>query len=445
MTNWQEDNLSAILEYPFDFDRYIAQQLRHIDNLDERKFAKQVLVEGFGRMIHQTEAKYKELENRVYQEIDIPNNRYEVVTTVAARKYYDPTNGTLFPVIPFELKREICREELSTQGLLYVGTLFVRGNRQECREFASLKNISGTLHIGTEEKETRYQFQIRKAVRYTEAVEELYRTFMDNHIPWETVNIGFLGKFYDLFLPMEGLYSVGGKLPEFPELEEVNLRLEQYEGIVRKGVIPLWNIDPIVFDSKNFMIPCIDGIYYEHEFKIEEGNRGDGYLIRMQEDILEIRHVAEKIIIKSKEETFKGWGAVRMVQDQTVRSLDYEEPFLSNRKKDSFIKRYANRSGVNLMTRTELFRKIMELEIDTYIEIVDYEILDNGRGYPAQESMNWFMGDELFPQESRRILLLKFKEINPGHYLNDSMMWFVVSHIQMDISEYRCVAILMKD
>lgn len=40
MATWQEENLSAILEYPFDFDRYIAEQLREIDDLDERIFAK---------------------------------------------------------------------------------------------------------------------------------------------------------------------------------------------------------------------------------------------------------------------------------------------------------------------------------------------------------------------------------------------------------------------
>lgn len=31
MAEWQEDNLSSILEYPFDFDRYIEEQLRQID------------------------------------------------------------------------------------------------------------------------------------------------------------------------------------------------------------------------------------------------------------------------------------------------------------------------------------------------------------------------------------------------------------------------------
>ena len=39
-------------------------------------------------------------------------------------------------------------------------------------------------------------------------------------------------------------------------------------------------------------------------------------------------------------------------------------------------------------------------------------------------------------------LLLKFKERQPGHYLNGSMVRFVVSQMQLEISEYRCVGVI---
>lgn len=77
---------------------------------------------------------------------------------------------------------------------------------------------------------------------------------------------------------------------------------------------------------------------------------------------------------------------------------------MTNRKQDTFIRRYANESKVSLLTKSELFRKIMELDITDYIEIVDYEILDSGADYPAEESMNWF----------------------------------VISQMQTEINEYRC-------
>lgn len=47
------------------------------------------------------------------------------------------------------------------------------------------------------------------------------------------------------------------------------------------------------------------------------------------------------------------------------------------------------------------------------------------------------MEDNIFPMGSRRVL--EFAEKNSGHYLNDSMMQFVILRIQLETREYRCV------
>jgi hypothetical protein len=36
---------------------------------------------------------------------------------------------------------------------------------------------------------------------------------------------------------------------------------------VQRDVIPLWNIEWMDFDSADFMVPCLDGITFEHEFR----------------------------------------------------------------------------------------------------------------------------------------------------------------------------------
>ena len=99
-----------------------------------------------------------------------------------------------------------------------------------------------------------------------------------------------------------------------------------------------------------------------------------------------------------------------------MHSLDYDMPLLSNRRKDSFIRRYAEGTGVRLLTKADLFRRIMEMDTGDYIEAEDYEILDDGSQYPAQEGMNWFVRDELFPMDGRKVLLLKFRAKSMGHY-----------------------------
>lgn len=430
MADWQDENLSAVLEYPFDFESYIARLLRDIEDLDERRFAKQVLLEGVGRLIKETEKKYKDLEKRVYQEISMDANAYGIVSTVVEIPCYDPTNDTLFPIISMDLDIEKLREALGTKEQSYVGTVFLKADGKTCKAFGERGQFPADVF-----GEGCVVF-VKRAERYRKMIEELYYMFQDNHVLWETVNTAYLEKLYDVFIPGETAAekSVG--------FGDVKIDYGMYQAVVKEDVMPLWNIERITFDSMNFMMPCLDGIYYEHEFSIQEREPSDGYLIEMNEDILEIRHEKGKIIIKSAKETFERWSALHIVQKETVLPIDYEEPLMTNRRRDTFIRRYANGARAKLLTKAELFRKIMELDIGEYLEVTDYKILEEDSDYPAEEGMNWFVGDEVFPVEGRRVLLLYFKEKKPGNYLNDSVMRFVISQIQMEMSEYRCIGIL---
>nr|WP_289695967.1 hypothetical protein [Enterocloster clostridioformis] len=434
MENWKDNNLSAILEYPFDFERYMEERLREIDDLDERKFAKKLLLEGLGKVIRCTEAKYQQLERRVYEELEIEDNQYEAVLTIVKRSHYDPTNGTLFPVSEEDLDETVLKETWSDGSRRWLGSIFLEASDDRQRDFQDRTKFTGTLVKAEENRAAA--FEILPAMRYREVMEGLYLVFQDNHIPWDTINTGYLDKFYDVFIYIEGTE------PAPDSLEEVTIDFEEYKEDIRYGLIPLWNLEWVTFDSADFMLPCINGIYYEHEFSLEDKDEKDGYLIQSNEDILEIRHEKNKIVIKSLKETFENWKALHLVQKETVRSLDYNAPLLTNRKRDSFIRRYAENSRVQLMTKTDLFRRIMELDIRDYIEVVGYEICENARDFPNTEGMNWFVRDELFPMESRRVLLLKFKERQPGHYLNGSMVRFVISQMQLEISEYRCVGVI---
>ena len=59
MAKWFENNMSAVREYPFDFERYMEQRLREIDNLDERRFMKEILLQGLGSAVQFMEEKYR--------------------------------------------------------------------------------------------------------------------------------------------------------------------------------------------------------------------------------------------------------------------------------------------------------------------------------------------------------------------------------------------------
>ena len=432
MGSWFESNLSAIQEYPFDFERYIEERLREVDDLDERRFAKSVLLEGLGKAIRCMEYKYKNLEQRVFEELEMAANQFETVITIIHRNHYDVTNDTLFPVYAMDLDTRKLTESQSGDNRVYLGTIFLEAGEGRQRELEALGNLPGELG----QRETT--FKICQSERYKKRMEELYQVFQDNHIPWETVNTGYLDKFYDVFVEAKDIGT--GMF----QLKDARIRFGGFEQYVRPDMLPLWNIEWIMFDSAKFMLPCTDGIYYEHEFSLDDKNERDGYLIQSNEDILEIRHEKKKIVIKSQKETFENWKALHISQQPTAKSLDYNAPLLSNHKQDSFVRRYTENSQAHLMTKTDLFRRIMELDIRDYIEVVGYQICDNSRDYPVTgEGMNWFVKDELFPMESRKVLLLQFQERQPGHYLNESMVRFVISQMQLEISEFRCVGVIL--
>lgn len=437
MDAWKDNNLSAILEYPFDFERYIEERLREIDDLDERWYAKKVLVEGLSKVIRCMEAKYRLLERRVYEELEIADNQYETVMTIVKRDHYDPTNGTLRPVEEFDLEEEKLVEILSNEKQVWIGTIFLESGEDGRKEFEKFRYFTGT--IGKNGENLEVDFYIQPAKRYQNTMERLYQVFQNNHIPWETINTAYLNKFYDIFINPEALE----KGIQNNILENAEIAFGKFEKLIHHGLIPLWNLDWMKFDSTDFMLPSINDIYYEHEFTLQDKEEGDGYLIETNEDILEIRHEKNKIVIKSQKETFENWKALHIIQQETIRSLDYNAPLVTNHKKDSFIRRFAENSCVQLMTKTDLFRRIMELDIQDYIEVVGYEICENAGGYQNTEGMNWFVRDELFPMESRKVLLLKFRAKEPGHYLNDSMVQFVISQMQLEISEYRCIGVMV--
>lgn len=433
MKKWKENNLSGIEEYPFDFERYIEERLREIDDLDERAFAKEVLLKGLGKAIQLTEEKYQALEHRIYEELELPGSQYEIVTTIIRREHYDAINRTLFPVIEEDLQEKKLAKRMTTEKEIYAGTVFLRITETELIDWKQERRFSALWEKeGAKEEVT---VRVRPAKRYREEVEHLYQMFQDNSIAWETVHVGYLERFFDVFVDRN-------VLPEsVVALSELNVQWGEAAGYVEERIMPLWNIERLRFDSEKFKEATIDGCYYSHEIKIKNWAKADGYLIEKNDDILEIRHEKKKIIVKSPQEEFRNWKVLHITQEETARSLDYQEVLLTNHKRDTFIGRLAAGSNTRLMTKADIFRRIMDLDIREYIKVVGYEICETLSGIPIVEGMNWFIQGGLIPVNHRRVLVLQFETARPDHYLTDSMINFAVSQLQMEMMEYYLVGV----
>ncbi len=75
-------------------------------------------------------------------------------------------------------------------------------------------------------------------------------------------------------------------------------------------MIPLWNIQRTAVSSREYRMPCIDEVFYEHIFDLpDERMVDDGYLIETKADILSLRYEENKVVLKTKQDSLKDvWG-----------------------------------------------------------------------------------------------------------------------------------------
>ena len=210
-------------EKTFDYENYIQEQLRRIDDLDERRFAKKLLMESLGKVIAWSEQKYAALEKRVQNELDLPWKYFHVCMTVIDKKDYDPINSFWFPV---------CEEDVKKKREQSYETIYLAADEKVCGEFLNM----GTLTCINEATGESFRFKIRRSDRYRRSMDKLYRLFTGNHVPWQTIHMGHVERFFDL-IPMTEEGSDGQTTENDWTIQD-----DKWAKYIRRDMMLLWNI-----------------------------------------------------------------------------------------------------------------------------------------------------------------------------------------------------------
>ncbi len=410
-------------EKVFDNENYIQEQLRRIDDLDERRFAKQLLIESLGEAVAWSEKKYVALEQRIQSELELPWGHFHVFMTVIEQKDYDPISTFWFPV------RE---EDVKKQQAETFETVYLAAEEKVCKAFLEMGTLTGVCEATGE----TVSFKIRPSERYWQSMDRLYRLFISNHVPWQTVHMGHMERFFDLIPETEEGQAAG---------TDWVIQDDVWNMYVRRGMMLLWNIRQSAVHSREYRVPCIDEVFYEHVFYLpQEEETEDGYLVDAVEDILSIRYEQNRIVLKTKAETLEDIKVYRLGQGEPEQSAGYRFPVLSNQRKDSLSARYSHRMGNFIQTPAELKRKVEEMADGYRISLTGYEILDRAEEAFLEGDMNSFTGVRLFTDDQRKILLLRFQayEREREDYLYESQVRYILSQLQMEFLEYKCMGIL---
>lgn len=400
----------------FDVEAYIKLRLTELSDTDERSLAKEVLFKGLLPAVRALEERYRSLEERIRGEVEIPGSRFAVYTMAIRKKDHDPTNRTWFPV---------CGEDV--QEGTRCRRIYFRGNAREKRDFEKASCFSATDTEGN-----TLRIGIRRSEDYRGAIESLYRLFVYNRIPWRTVNTGDLERFYDVY-PLEGEGGMEGGMDGW------SLSFGEWEGLVAQERILLWNLEPFTFRCMKFMVPCLDGKYYEHELNLEDYDPDSGYMVEGNEDILSIRYEKGRILMTSFQETFDDWRAWRFSGRLDMESHGYGGRVLGNAGKESFADHLTERYGQGIHSRTEIFRIVEGLGVEEWVRLSDCRVREREPEGCFQADMNWFLKEELFPMETRRVLELTFERQGGGEAGAEDALRYVISQVQLLLDEYKCV------
>ncbi len=416
-----------IEEKRFDYESYIQNKLKEIDDLDERRFAKELLLEGLRNVFSWAEHKYDALEKRVQNELDVPWKSFHVYMTIIDRADYDPINHFWFPICEEDIKKNIKRE---------CETVYLAAGEKAYKAFNEQKIL-----VGTDSKtgET-VRFRIERSARYQQSIKMLYELFTGNYIPWQTLHLGHLERFYDLIPENGTLVDKEGRE------EGRGFQYGKWDQYIQTGKIPLWNIEKTSIHSSEFRVPCIDESFYEHIFYLpQEQTSDDGYLVETGEEIRSVRYEKNKIILKTKKASLENVFLHRLYQGTPEGSVGYRYPVLSNSRKDDLAARYLQQTGNFIQSPLELYRKIEEMSGGYRINVLGYEITADAAGEIFSGDMNVFAGAGIFERDERSILLLKIQREEQAEtdYLYESQIRYILSVLQREFLEYRCMGVLV--
>lgn len=404
----------------FNYTEYIQNRLKELEDLDERKFAKEVLVENLENIFTWTEQKYDALKQRIQKELTLPWENYSVYMTVVEKSDYDPIGTFWFP---------LCEEDVSRRDGIGNPVVYLMAEDKLCQEFIC-QELTGT----DQESGKEIRFRIREAEKYKNAVRKLYTLFLDNHIPWRTLHLGHIERFFEL-VPSE----------ELPAGSRIHFEWGKWEDYVKTGRIPLWNIRRMSLSSREYRFPCIDRAVYEHIFYLEEGeDMPDGYLVEMDGEIISIRYEKEQLLLKTESETLEDVSVYRLNQGKDREGYNYRYPVLTNRAGMGFAARYLNQVGNFIQTPMELYRKIEELSGDYHIQLEGCRIIEPGEERFLEGDMNGFAGEKIFLADERKVLLFEIRrEREKEDYLYESQVRYMLSQMQMEFLEYRCAGVFV--
>lgn len=424
----------------------IAAKLNGISNLEDRKFLKNVLNDVFLNLYEHSDTMYTQLEERVFSEMEGLSNHYDIYTTITPREEIDPVHSFLRPLWDEDLTEKqydlahITQEAIGLHQYPLMKVFF-------CCDYRCLQPIitgAQTFHgaIVTEQGSIDATFILRQERNYLGQLKKLYETFLNNNIPWKTVNNPYIFRFAEVVLQKCERPPAPGEI-----VKEIKVDFAEYAQYVRYDMVPLWNVETLEMKSSGFPMPCQDKINFEHRIPLEDSGLEHGYLAFFEGEASKyIRRTKETLSIIAPTQEQNTWDIMRVIHPATSKNENHQYPLVSNGKRQEFIDILAQRSQRAIRTEAELKRLIDSFVSAEGLSLARIEVAPSRNAEVTESAsyeMNFFIIDEIRRADYQNRLLLYFTTTDGDNFLICDQMSFIVSEVQMHYPEYKCEGIIL--
>lgn len=422
----------------------IQKEIQSISSLEERVAFKE-LMEGVFLSLYETNLKmYEELERRVKDDLDYDKNRYYIKTGIIEKEFFDASHHLLFPMEEKDLVGNLYSMKEIRQAITEEGA-FPLMKVMLCCDFLELQKLlqaqpvfEGVIETQEPDGEWKVEVHLRENREYLEKIAYLYFLFIRNGIPWQTVNASYLYKMADVVVT--GLpEGITGE----EKIKQVTIQFGEYSRIIRKDIIPVWNVRRLELESVGFPTPCEDHRNFEHQISLRQQGAEHAYLVEDDRNIQTISQNGERLRIVCEAGEAKKWGIYQIRSSEEQKIDRYTFPVMENGREESFAEKYQRKWNQQIRTKTELTHFIKGFGLEDYVSYQYCQIEEEFPGRQETYSMNFFVQDEIRDKAAQKKLILYFRPGKKEEWLQRDILSFLVSEVQRVYPEYECGGILL--